>query len=518
MSPVFPPELFFSIVAQIGDLESSGTPSLSDISRLALSNLRMVNKAVNDFATPYLFHTITTWLIQDQFERLQLISSKEYLRHHVYKIVFRPWEIRTIATGTYLNEIWCCDVRTRNRLMPADLTFANFDKYVQNFSILPLTCQIRLGHGVNGTVSPLLQMWSPPTYTENFLRQGEQEYLRAHHIQSHRRMSGIDMAQLKDVFVKFDDLSHITIAPGEAYPENNSFLELTGIAPHPYWFRNGTYLIRLVIASLKNAKIKIRHLEIDTGRNQDHSWDETAFDIFLHGPNHDYLYPFTGLEKLCITDLGRYVTNPAVHASRFSAYRPITKLLEASPLLNELTLGLHRNWKNLYDINFMILSTLKFVYLRQLTLHGFLANEQVLADILKAHKLSLRTLNLHNMTMSVGTWASLADTIRCTLKLTDANLAVLSIQRQILGANNTVVASTPLQRTCFAFHRDRTLAGSLDDYIARKIDHNPMTKAIDTGYIFEQDDWPAGTPASEGWKPGVHFLCGCNRHRGIPDF
>ena len=114
----------------MGDVELSGTQTLSDVARLTLSNLRLVNKAVHEFATPYLFHTVTTWLTQYQFERLELISHKEHLRHHIKKIVFRPWEVRDIGDGNYFRELWHCDLRTHNRLMPMELTFTNFNNYV----------------------------------------------------------------------------------------------------------------------------------------------------------------------------------------------------------------------------------------------------------------------------------------------------------------------------------------------------------------------------------------------------
>ena len=123
MGLVFPLELFLSIVEHISDLESFGTSTLSDFSRLTLSNLRLVNKAVHDFVTPHLFHTIITWLEHYQRVRLECISNQENLRHHIKRIVFRPWEVRNIGYGNYLNEIWCCDIRTHNRLKPAELTY-----------------------------------------------------------------------------------------------------------------------------------------------------------------------------------------------------------------------------------------------------------------------------------------------------------------------------------------------------------------------------------------------------------
>ncbi|MCJ1319111.1 hypothetical protein MMC15_004444 [Xylographa vitiligo] len=520
MSSVLPPELLFNIVAQIGDLQLAGTPLLSDLSSRTLRNLRLVNKAVHGFATPYLFHTITTWLTQYQFERLRLISNKEHLRHHIRRIIFRPWEVRNIGGENYLTEIWCCDLRTHNRVMPTGLTFANFNDYVQNFAMLRLTDQERSGYGVLGTVPEIRQMWSPRTYTEEFLRQGEQEYLRAYYIQVHRRANyAIDRAQLKDAFVSFDNLTHIMIAPGEATPENNRFVHMTGIAPYPYWYRNGTYLISTVIASLEVAKAKLRYLEIDTGRNEHHFWDEIVFDIFVHGYMNEYLLPFAGLEKLCITNIGRWVTNrPSRSGLVLLNHRPIAKLLEATLFLKELTLGLHKNWRNLCGINAMFPTTLVIQGLRILTLHWFAAKEESLFQILDSHKWTLRSLNLHNITIAHGTWSSLALSIRVNLKLTDANLSGTWVPCQSPGQNNTVTAISRLQRSCFAFQRDPDLAGSLDDYITRKIDYDPVTRATDTGYQDEQDDWLQGTAAKEGWVPDVAFMCRCNKHMQIPDF
>ncbi|MCJ1381195.1 hypothetical protein MMC17_004304 [Xylographa soralifera] len=402
--------------------------------------------------------------------------------------------------------------------MPAELTFANFNNYVQKFSNLPLTPQEKSEYGILGAIPEIRQMWSPPSYTEEFLRRGEQEYLRAYHIQVHRRTNyAIDQAQLRDAFMNFDNLMHITIAPEEAKPENNRFLEMTGIAPHPFWYRNGTYLISTVIASLKFAKAKIRHLEIDSGRSEHHFWDEAVFDIFVHGYGYDYLIPFAGIEKLCITNIGRWNASRSPHPSIFSNLRPVAKLLETSPLLKELTLGLHKSWRNMCDINMMIPATLKIETLRSLTLHWFIMTEKNLFQILDSHRLTLRTLNLHNIGISLGTWSSLAETIRVRLMLTDANLSSLAVQHYFPGPNNTVTFFARLQRVCFAFHRDQDLAGSLDDYITRKIDYNPMTRATDTGYQVEQDDWLQGTAAKEGWAPPIPFLCQCNKHMQIPE-
>ena len=133
-----------------------------------------------------------------------------------------------------------------------------------------------------GDAPELRQMWSPPTYTEEFLRQGLWEYRRTYYIQCHRRANNaIDRDQLREAFVNFDNLIRIAIASEEATPENNRLLELTGLAPHPYWYRSGAYVIPCVIASLKDAKAKIRCLEIDTGQSERHFWDE-KFSILLY--------------------------------------------------------------------------------------------------------------------------------------------------------------------------------------------------------------------------------------------
>ncbi|MCJ1402888.1 hypothetical protein MMC11_006109 [Xylographa trunciseda] len=519
MLPVFPPELLFNFVAQIGDLELAGSPNLSDFSRTALSNLRLVNKAFHEFATPYLFHTITTWLNLYQFQRLELISSQEHLRHHVKRIVFRPWVLRMLGYGRYLEEVWCCDLRTHNRLMPADLTFANFNDYVQKFSMLPLIGQDRSGYGVFGTTPEIRQMWSPPTYTEAFLRQGHCEYLKAYYIQYHRRTNYvIDQADLKTTFVRFDNLMHITVTPEDARPENNRFVEMTGIAPHPYWYSSGTYLIPIMIGSLKAAKAKVRCLEIDTGRSEHHFWHESIFDIFAQVLNHDpeHLVVFAGLEKLCITDIGKGITNRRPYIDQFSFQTPIARLLETSPSLKELTLGLHKNWRKFYEIQELIPTTLKIEGLRFLTLHWFIVKEEALFVILDSHRSTLRTLNLLNITLQLGTWASLADTLRRNFTLTDTNFSGLSVQHDSLGPNNTHVTNIHQQRSCFAHHRDRDLAGSLDDYVAHKIPYNPITRATGTGYQIRRDDWLPGTAAGSNWKPEAPFLCRCNKHMQIP--
>ncbi|MCJ1431496.1 hypothetical protein MMC27_000849 [Xylographa pallens] len=520
VGPVFPPELFFSIVAQIGDVNFSVTPILSDVAKLTLSNLRLVNKAVHEIATPYLFHTIVTWLTQYQFDRLGIISRKEHLRHHIKRIVFRPWEVRDIGDGNYLQEIWCCDLRTYNRLMPAELTFKNFNNYVQNFSLLPLTSQERSGYRIFGTAPELRQTWSPPTYTEEFLRQSQREYRKLHHIQYLRRWNyAIDQGQLKAAFVNFDNLMHIAMAPQVATPGNNRFLELTGIAPHPYWCESGRYLISAVIVSLEAAKAKIRFLEIDTGRSEHYFLDEEVFDIFELGSMYSFLVPFGGLEKLCIANIrnradGNQISYPGPMPP---APRPIAKLLETTTSLKELTLGMHQPWSMLYDIHEMIPATLKLEHLRSLTLHWFPVEEKKLFQILDAHRLTLRTLNLHHIIITLGTWSSLAGSIRARLKLTAANISDTLVLVRLLGLNNVLTQAAYIQRSCFAFHQDRDFAGSLDDYITRKIDYNPITRATETGYQVEQDDWLPGTVANEGWMPKIAFGCGCNKHRQIPE-
>ncbi|MCJ1393883.1 hypothetical protein MMC18_006759 [Xylographa bjoerkii] len=514
---LFPPELLVNIVAQIGDLDVVGTPILSGLSRLTLRNLRLVNKAVHEFATPHLFHTITVWLVRYQLERLELISNQESLRHHIKRIVFRPWEVRRIDVGNYLAEIWCCDLRTHNRLMPSGLTFANFNDYVQNFSALPMIGYETSGYGVLGRISEMRQMWSPSTYTEEFLRNGEREYLKAYYLQCQRReYRGLDTLQLSEAFDKFDNLMHVAIAPEEANVDNNRFLESTGIAPHPSWFESGMYLIAIVVASLEHAKVSLHHFEIDTGRSEHHFWDRTIFNVFAEDSNGDFLVPFAGLQKLCITQVGRAYPDRRPGPDPFVFERPVGRLLEASRLLKELTIGLHKRWRDLCDISVMIPARLKIEGLRFLELHWFMVEEKKLFHILDSHRLTLRTLNLHDITLKIGTWSSLADAIRCRLKLTDANISGLSFSGHMTGPNHTLTAVLRNQRSCFAHHPDPDLAGSLDDYVAHKIDYNPLRRATDTGYDVEKDAWLPGTAAGIGWMPRYNTGCRCNKHMQIP--
>ncbi|MCJ1294570.1 hypothetical protein MMC34_006128 [Xylographa carneopallida] len=362
------------------------------------------------------------------------------------------------------------------------------------------------------------QTWSPPTYTEEGLHQGELKHLRAYYMQFYRKKnSALDRAHLKDAFVNFDNLTHITITPVEATPKNNRFLEMTGIAPHPHLYENGKYLIPNVIASLKAAKASIRYLEIDTGRNQYPLWDEAVFETFLYGGMNEYLVPFAGLEKLCITNVGRWNSRPLHPGSFLEGTKPLAKLLETSPLLKELTLGLHKSRRNLYSINMIIPATLKIAGLRSLTLYWFTVKEKSLFQILDTYRLTLRTLNLHNITLSRGSWSSLALAMRNRLELTDAIISRTRIQNLIVNPNGSITATTRMRRSCFAFHRDPTLAMSLDDYITHKIDYDPITRATDTGYQVEPDDWLPGTAAKVGWAPKSYVECQCNRHMQIPD-
>ena len=197
--------------------------------------------------------------------------------------------------------------------------------------------------------------------------------------------------------------------------------------------------------------------------------------------------------------------------------RPIAKLLETTASLKELTLGMHRQWTNHCDINEMIPATLKLESLRSLTLHRFLVKEKTLFQILDAHRSTLRTLNLHHITITPGTWSSLADSIRVRLKLTAANISGTSVQLHFPGPNNTLTQVTQFQRSCFAPHQDQELAASLDDYITRKIDFNPITRATETGYQVELDDWLPGMAPKEGWVRQIMFWCRCNKHMQISD-
>ena len=513
IEPVFPPELWLNIVAQIGNVKLIDNSLSKEATRATLCNLRLVNSVSYDFATPYLFHTITTWLVQYQLRRLGQISCQERLRHHVKRIVIRPWEVRKIEVGQYLAEVWCCDLRTHNRQMPTGLTYANFNDYVQNFSAFPIIGAETSGYGVFGRMSEIRQTWSPPTYTEEFLRMGEHEYLDNFRCQCHRRANMVlDASQLAGKFKKFDNLMHITIAPEEARDNNNRFVEITGIAPHPLLNINGMYVITLVVSALIFAKVQVRRLEIDAGRSEHYFWNRTGFNVFRKEPNYPYPLPFASLEKLCITQIGLGFSCHAPGPDPFVSQRPIAHLLKTSPLLNELTIGLHRRWRDLWDINLMIPSDLKIEGLRFLELRWFMIEEKKLLHILYSHESTLRTLNLRDITLSLGTWSAFAETLRCKLNLTHANFSSLWKHYNVPGSNNNPIIWKRRQRSCFADHPDRDLAGRLDDYITRKINYNPLKRAVDTGYNVEKDEWLPGTAAGRGWKSRAGFVCRCDKH------
>lgn len=473
---------------------------LSANDRPTLTQLRRANKFFAAIITPLLFRTITTWMSSHELERLKYLAKKRHLGRLITQIVVRPWILKNITATKFLEAIWDCNARTYQTKVPDDITFANFKERV-------LTCPEP--SDFNYSNGPPKEFWQISEFEEKNLRRSRTDYLRVFRDQlaRERKVNYLGRVNywddLNNIFAQFPNLTQLSIRSRDTFGFTDQ-RRVTTFVQYPVFTEQSAICGPIVIEALATTKARLQRLEVDLENDLD------AFDwsSFCHMFSKSWSLPdlrlFEGLEKLTITgidiDDGYF---PSAYSyprdRRLPMDQAITKLLSASPLLQDLTLRCSSSKETGGMPLSLVIPEYRFEHMRSLELHLVRFSEEELTCMLGKYMGGLQVLKLSNATLLTGTWQSVSETLRNSLQLRAAKLSDLWFDE----APDEGIRS---QRFCFAGYPDHRVAGCLEDYLSHRIDFNPLQRASEVGED-ELQMW-AELETSQGL--GMHQRCCTN--------
>ncbi|MCJ1474485.1 hypothetical protein MMC13_003143 [Lambiella insularis] len=467
-------------------------------SRRTSCKLRLVNKQLCRIVTPILYHTITTWLVFDEFERLKRLAKHPHISQLIKRIIFRPWVLEPLSSEeAYVQAVWRKDRRSRDRQVPDDLNFINFHEYFLKREELPLDSQFELQSKHKG--------WKGPrAYTQRYLSQGYHLYLGSLDYQK----GGWAMTRLVGTLAEYPNLTHVAIVP-KAASNKSLIFRRTGIKPVLESSINNDDAFGTFAANLSWAELSLQSLEMILPGYEMEALYAMSYSL---SRGEGFARLFGGLRRIVIKDmdLGRCST-PIGQLDAFGLdnLHPVARLIDASPALEKLVLGAcDASSRTLPLVNFI--PNTHFQQLRFLELHKLSISEVEIRSVLETHASSLCTFNAYQLTLHHGSWISLTDWIRSHLKLHSS---------VCLGLGELVTGEGLWLRGCFRGYPCRTIAGDVSDYVCNRLGFNPMRRALETGFLQEADAWPVESPLNEGWMPG-HVCERCKdreaKSRAIP--
>ena len=475
-----------------------------DDCRTLLFDLRLVNRTFSLFVTPKLFHTVTTWLIDYELERLANIANHPELSKHVKRIIFQPWEIpelddtdtMTETKRSYLQKLWSSDYRVRGEIMDPRANFGDFADCFRKAAE-------RVSHRMNRNDYPELrlyetQTWRRETYNRAFLQRGLRRHQQYYHEQVIRRSNGMESRYLAASFRKYVKLEHISFHWDQA-TDRTQFVCDTGILPDPSTEYSSEHFVPVVMKALNMAHPHIKKFDIDFGihDNAIRVLIENAIcNMAAHGPHMPAIVSFSELVSLTLK-VGRWREEEVTLENT----RIIARLIEASPQLKDLEIELHVEDYDLPSFS-SLFGNQHIPLLRHLRLFGLVTEEQQLITFLDSHSQTLQSLELVHVDLVAGTWLSVIEQIRYGLSLSHASLSNMwERQNPILNQTAHSQEDWILYRGCFREHPDEDIRGHVNDYACHKMDFNPLARALATGYIPEDDNWPDESQYSKGWVP-----------------
>lgn len=114
---------------------------------------------------------------------------------------------------------------------------------------------------------------------------------------------------------------------------------------------------------------------------------------------------------------------------------------------------------------------------------------------LKAHRRTLKVLNLHDVLLLSGTWAEVAEDVCKHLDLHAASLGGLKVAYPYVqyGSGDRCGFEERNIRKCFRNHPDLALSGDMDDYMCHRIYFNPIRQAETSRFNCDPtDSWSDG--------------------------
>ncbi|MCJ1249725.1 hypothetical protein MMC30_006951 [Trapelia coarctata] len=456
--------LLYEILFRVVELQDS---------RQALSNLRLVNKPISKVATKLLFHTLTTWLVDYQAEKLENIAKNKELRRHVREIVFMPWRVNnTYGIDDYLRLIWDSDIRTQTEDAPPNLTMENFNDHVQKV-VLNSGTVIKENH-------PDAKIcFAHAEYPSSFLKLGYDRHREAHDDLMERMPDGSKSMDLAFTLVRFANLSTVRIV-GYRRQTSQFFLD-TGVEPRSFQWSEGQLIFKAVVKALAKADPDLESFQVEP-EAFGMSLDERAIcDTFINAAqdqDYSFLNAFRNLRFLTLRGVNAGYP-PRARYTCLPSLRAIARLTEACPKLENLKVGLSEQNQLAQPLS-CLLPNRALTNLGTLQLDFLVVEEDELIGMLDIQKGNLKSLDLICVCLRGGSWLSAVDKIHGGLSLKAANTFFLhedpdrKPEIHWRGQYKRV-------RMCFREHPNLDLVGCADDYMCHRIDFNPLRRAVDSG-------------------------------------
>lgn len=454
--PALPYDVLYQVVQDLED------------SRQTLCNLRLVSKTISQVATKVLFGTITTWLVDYEYTRLEHIAGNDELSRLVQKIVFRPWELEetpSLNTEAYLDAVWYGDSQYSEDLPPPqDLNFQNFQTRMQQRLLAYPESHLIPPHPPNhGPISDAIR------FSPEALKRGLALYRLTCNKYKARWINKLDISDMVSFIRRFVNLSHVKIAPGQANLFTCGLIRETGISPQLSGEGSGRYAIPTLMKALIMVKPSLRTFEIDADPLGDFLIEEDAI-CKLHSlvaEDSGSLDVFHNVQLLNLSGLMSGFSSPQYPYLNFDTTQVISRLIGACPNLKWLKVGLHSRSSLQLRLNVLVLNQtmrqLSFLELQYLVLHA-----KHFVEVLVRHKETLRTLNLLQVKLVEEPWLSIVETVHDHLSLRSARLQGL-IEYPFMGPEGPCDEDARSIRTNFM------RGGEVEDYICHRTDTNPMT-------------------------------------------
>lgn len=454
--PALPYDVLYHVVQDLGE------------SRTTLCNLRLVSKTISQVATKVLFGTITTWLVDYEYARLEQIAGNHELSRLVKKIVFRPWELveePSLNTEAYLDAVWSGVSQYSVDLPPPqDLNFQNFQTHMQQRLLAHPESHLNPPHPPNhGPISDIIG------FSPEALKRGEAFYRLTCNKYKARCINGYDISDMVSFIRRFVNLSHVKIAPGPVNFFTCRLIRETGISPQLCGMGYGGYAIPLLMKALIRVNPSLRTFEIDADPLGDF-----LIEVYTIGRLYAFfaedcapLDVFRSVQLLNLSGLMSGFSSPEYPYLILHTTEVISRLVGACPNLKWLKVGLHSRSQSQLRLDVLVLNQtmrqLSFLELQYLVLQ-----EEHFVEVLVRHKETLRTLNLLQVKLVEESWLSIVETVHDRLSLRSARLQGL-IEYPIMGPEGPCDEDARSIRTNFM------RGGEVEDYMCHRTDTNPMT-------------------------------------------
>ena len=445
-------------------------------SKETLATLRLVNKAISKVATKLLFHTVTTWLVDCQAQRLENIAKHNELRTYVKEIVVMSWEILqepTLDTDTYLHEVWSGDFRINEDAMPPDVTIENFDDHVQT-----IVQRQRAEIKNYGSVFPRTD-YAVPTYSPSFLKQGQIRHREAYQDYTNRIHSGSKSLDFTSALMRFSNLSIATVTNGVGiHSENCQLFRDTGIAPTCFLRSYGRCIFNVVMESLAEANTDLKQLMFCQG-DFDKILDERILcRYFPSDEDPIFLGVLHNLLSLIIRGIQVDYPPSGQQSWTLQKTRAIVRIVEACPELKVLNIGLSIESRYSPPLR-CLLPHWAMKQLKSLNLEYLVVSEDELVGMIDTQKDTLTTLDLRFLCLRDGSWLSFVDKMHNRLSLCHATMRHL-FEDPNRHPDVQWGAFKPV-RACFDDDSGKESLGCGQDYITHRIDFNPLRRASESG-------------------------------------